>query len=136
MTCSKGKYRLIIKKCQSIESNCHVRMLENHGCHFTSLSASLFHVVRWKSRSALLGTEVPKRLDGSTPPEFEVMNLSCPKTISDMITAMELQRPKMTLVLPQWNLGIVLEALSKTLYEPLREALKHLTLKTVPPSFG
>ena len=35
-------------------------------------------------------------------------------------------------VLPKWDLGIVLEALSKPLYEPLREAsLKHLTLKTV-----
>ena len=33
------------------------------------------------------------------------------KTISDMITSMELQRPRMTLVLPQWDLGIVLEAL-------------------------
>ena len=60
------------------------------------------------------------------------------KTISDMITLMELQKPRMTPVLPQWDLGIVLEALSKPAYEskppygPLREAtLKHLTLKTV-----
>ena len=54
------------------------------------------------------------------------------KTISDMIMSMELQRPRLTLVLRQWDLGIVLEALSKPLYEPLREAsLKHLTLKTV-----
>ena len=53
------------------------------------------------------------------------------KTISDMITSMELQRPRMTQVLPQWDLDIVLEALSKPPYEPLREAsLKHLTLKT------
>ena len=53
-------------------------------------------------------------------------------TISDMITSMELQRPRLTPVLPQWDLGIVLEALSKPPYEPLREAsLKHLTLKTV-----
>ena len=38
----------------------------------------------------------------------------------------------MTPVLPQWDLGIVLEALSKPPYEPLWEAsLKHLTLKTV-----
>ena len=38
----------------------------------------------------------------------------------------------MTPALPQWDLGIVLEALSKPSYEPLREAsLKHLTLKTV-----
>ena len=49
-----------------------------------------------------------------------------------MIMSMELQRPRLTPVLPQWDLGIVLEALSKRPYEPLREAsLKHLTLKTV-----
>ena len=48
------------------------------------------------------------------------------KTTSDMIMSMELQRPRLTLVLPQWDLGIVLEALSKPPYEPLREAfLKH-----------
>ena len=54
------------------------------------------------------------------------------KTISDMITSMELQRPRKTPVLPQWDLGIVLEALSKPPYEPLRKAsIKHLTLKAV-----
>ena len=54
------------------------------------------------------------------------------KTISDMSTSMELQKPRITPVLPQWDLGIVLEALSKPPYEPLREAsLKQLTLKTV-----
>ena len=38
----------------------------------------------------------------------------------------------MTPVLPRWDLGIVLEALSKPPYELLWEAsLKHLTLKTV-----
>ena len=54
------------------------------------------------------------------------------KTISDMIASVELQRPRVTPVLPQWDLGIVLEALSEPPYEPLREAsFKHLTLKTV-----
>ena len=49
-----------------------------------------------------------------------------------MIMSMELQRPRLTPVLPQWDLGIVPKALSKPPYEPLREAfLKHLTLKTV-----
>ena len=49
-----------------------------------------------------------------------------------MIASMELQRPRITPVLPQWDLGVVLEALSKSAYEPLREAsFKHLTLKTV-----
>ena len=49
-----------------------------------------------------------------------------------MIMSMEMQRPRLTPVLPQLDLGIVLEALSKSPYEPLREAsLKHLTLKTI-----
>ena len=41
------------------------------------------------------------------------------RTISDMIASMELQRPRTTPVLPQWDLGVVLEALSKPPYEPL-----------------
>ena len=54
------------------------------------------------------------------------------KMMSDMITWMELQRPRMTPVLPQWDLDMILEALSKPPYVPLREAsLKHMTLKTV-----
>ena len=48
------------------------------------------------------------------------------KTMSDMITSMDLQRPRMTLVLRQWDLGIMLEALSKPPYEPLREALLNI----------
>ena len=49
-----------------------------------------------------------------------------------MITFMKLQRPRTTPVLPQWDLGIVLEALNKLPCEPLRKAsLKHLTLNTV-----
>ena len=52
------------------------------------------------------------------------------ETISDMIMCMELQRPRLTLVLPQWDLSIVIEALSTSPYEPPREAsLKPLTLK-------
>ena len=54
------------------------------------------------------------------------------KTVSDMIASMELQRPRVMPILRLWDLGIVLEALSKSPHEPLREAsLKHLTLKTV-----
>ena len=56
------------------------------------------------------------------------------KTMSDMIMSMELQTRvtiRMTPVLPQWDLDIILEALSKPPCVPLREAsLKHLTLKT------
>ena len=35
------------------------------------------------------------------------------KTISEMITSMKLQRPRMTPVLPQWDLGIVLKSLEQ-----------------------
>ena len=56
------------------------------------------------------------------------------KTMSDMVTSMELQTRvtvRMTPVLPQWDLDIILEALSKPPYVPLREASsKHLTMKT------
>ena len=45
------------------------------------------------------------------------------RTISDMIASMELQRPRATPVLPQWDLGVVLEALNKPPYEPLRGPL-------------
>ena len=44
------------------------------------------------------------------------------RAISDMIASMELQRPRATPVLAQWDLGVVLEALNKPPYEPLREA--------------
>ena len=37
------------------------------------------------------------------------------KSISDMIMSMELQRPRLTLVVPQRDIGIVLEALSASL---------------------
>ena len=54
------------------------------------------------------------------------------QTISDMIVSMELQRPRVTPVFPQWDLCIVLEVLSKPPCQPLLEAsFKHLTLKTV-----
>ena len=45
------------------------------------------------------------------------------KTISDMIASMELTIPRVTPVLLQWDLGIVLEALFRPPYEPLWEAL-------------
>ena len=48
------------------------------------------------------------------------------------VLRLKLSQLKLTPVLPQWDLGIVLEALSKPPYEPLRDAsLQHLTLKTV-----
>ena len=55
------------------------------------------------------------------------------QTISDMIISIELQRPRVTPVSPQWDLGIVLEALSKPPCEPLREAsFKHQTEDCLP----
>ena len=39
-----------------------------------------------------------------------------------MISSVELERPGLTPILPEWNPGVVLEALSKPPYEPLREA--------------
>ena len=54
------------------------------------------------------------------------------KAISKLITSVELQRPRITPVLPQWDLGIVLEALSKPHCEPLWEAsFKHLIWNSV-----
>ena len=53
------------------------------------------------------------------------------KTMSDIFKSMELQRPRMTPVPPQWGRDIILEALSKPPYVPLGEvSLKHLTMKT------
>ena len=40
------------------------------------------------------------------------------KSISDMISSMKLPMPRITPVLPQLNLGIVLEILSKPPYKP------------------
>ena len=39
------------------------------------------------------------------------------RIISDKISSMELERPRTTPVLPEWVVGIVLEALSKPRYE-------------------
>ena len=45
---------------------------------------------------------------------------------------MELEKPNPTPVLKEWELGVVLEALSRPPYEPLLEvSLKHQTYKTV-----
>ena len=54
------------------------------------------------------------------------------KIISDMISSMELWMPRQMPSVPEWDLGIVLQALSKPPYEPLQEAsLKYLTHKTI-----
>ena len=53
------------------------------------------------------------------------------RIMSDMISFMDLERPRATPVLADWGLGCP-GSLCKTPYEPLPEAsLKHLTHKTV-----
>ena len=60
------------------------------------------------------------------------INLSQDRIIYDMISSMELERPTHTPILPELDLGIVLEALSIPPYEPqLESSLKHLTYKMV-----
>ena len=50
------------------------------------------------------------------------------RIISDMIYSMESEKPRLTSLLPEGDLGFMLEALSKPSYELLQEAtLKHLT---------
>ena len=67
-----------------------------------------------------------------TDRKLHINCLELKAVVSALQHSMELQRPRFTPVLPQWDLGIVLEALSKPPYQPLREAsFKHLTLKTV-----
>ena len=58
------------------------------------------------------------------------------KITSDMISSIELERSRPTPVLPEWDLGVILEALSPP-YEPLWEAsLKQLTYDCLPSSYG
>ena len=53
-----------------------------------------------------------------------------------MITSIDLKRPRMTLVLPRWDLGIMVEALNKFPYEPLREASLKLDLQREDAGFS
>ena len=52
-------------------------MLENHGCHVTSVYGFSLPG-RWKSKSALLERKALKRSDSSTPLELAMMNRSHP----------------------------------------------------------
>ena len=45
------------------------------------------------------------------------------RIISDMLSYMDLERHRVNMVLPEWNLGVVLEALSKSSCKPLRKPL-------------
>ena len=58
-------------------------------------------------------------------------------TMSDTIMSTELQRPRMTPVLPKWDLDFILEALRKPPYVQLWEASQSFDLEnSLPPSHG
>ena len=108
-------------------------LLSQQGIRYVS-DGKPFHLHAWRlSCSTTKQQDLQKRsLDSRQLLEGPLQTECKAKNISDMITSVELQRPRITPVLPQWNLGIVLEALSKPPYELPKEAsLKHLTLKTV-----
>ena len=48
-----------------------------------------------------------------------------------LLSSFHRDRPKSSRNLPKWNLSVVLNELTKTLFEPMKDIdLKHLTLKT------
>ena len=54
------------------------------------------------------------------------------RNISDMVISMEMERPRLTAVLPGWELGVVLQALKQAHYESLcQTSFNYLTYKTV-----
>ena len=58
--------------------------------------------------------------------------MSQDRIILDMISSVDLEKQRAMPVLAEWNLGVVLDDLSKPHYEPLQDAsLKHITYKTV-----
>jgi len=60
------------------------------------------------------------------------IDLSHAQVLSDLISALEHEKPKALKTFPKWDLPLVLTSLTKPPYEPLASAdLKHLTYKTV-----
>ena len=58
--------------------------------------------------------------------------LSYSQELSSLIRSFQLERPLQRKVAPQWNLSLVLQALTKPPFEPIAKCeLKFLTLKTV-----
>ena len=58
--------------------------------------------------------------------------LSYSQELSSLIRSFQLERPLQRKVAPQWNLSLVLQALTKPPFEPIAKCeLKYLTLKTV-----
>ena len=52
------------------------------------------------------------------------------RIISDMVSTVELERPRLVPIKPEWDLDIVLEAFSKQPNDPLQKAsLKHHTCR-------
>ena len=53
------------------------------------------------------------------------------QTFIDLLSSFHRDRPKSSRNLPKWNLSVVLNELTKTPFEPMKDTdLKHLTLKT------
>ena len=59
-------------------------------------------------------------------------NVSKDENLARLLDSFHRDRPKGKSCIPSWNLSLVLHQLTKTPFEPLKEALlKHLTFKTV-----
>ena len=60
------------------------------------------------------------------------VNISKDDNLTRLLESFHRDRPKGRRGIPSWNLSLVLHQLTKTPFEPLKEAsLKHLTFKTV-----
>ena len=59
------------------------------------------------------------------------INVSKDENLTRLLDSFHRDRPKGRRGIPSWNLSLVLHQLTKAPFEPLKEALKHLTFKTV-----
>lgn len=68
----------------------------------------------------------------STLKHFSSVDFSSDPVLSDIVRSMELEKPMITRVVPNWDLSLVLSCFKKSPFEPLSScSLKLLTLKTV-----
>lgn len=68
----------------------------------------------------------------STLKHLSSVDFSSHPVLSDVIRSMELEKPVITRVVPQWDLSLVLDSLKKSPFEPMSScSLKCLTQKTV-----
>ena len=59
------------------------------------------------------------------------INVGKDENLTRLLDSFHRDRPKGRRGIPSWNLSLVLHQLTKAPFEPLKEALKHLTFKTV-----